>query len=177
MIPPPNGRPSRSSSKDGLGHGDGRRWESFAKKHGYQVVASGEYAPGAKDFSDLILKANGRRGRGVRAADPTRRHDIVKQMKELDFNPKMNLFIRAADPPCGRRTWARTAITSCCPGWHFAAKYPGVTELNDAHQKVQPPRRPVVGPPTPAYRSSPRRSLARNAWTATKSVTPSPPQR
>src|SRR5213593_2966397 len=32
----------------------GLLWESLAKQHGYQVVASGEYAPGAKDFSDLI---------------------------------------------------------------------------------------------------------------------------
>ena len=35
----------------------GSLWESAAKKHGYQIVASGEYAPGSKDFSDLILKA------------------------------------------------------------------------------------------------------------------------
>src|SRR5262245_31046481 len=35
----------------------GGLWESAAKKHGYQIVASGEYAPGSKDFSDLILKA------------------------------------------------------------------------------------------------------------------------
>ncbi len=35
----------------------GSLWESQAKQRGYQVVASGEYAPGAKDFSDLILKA------------------------------------------------------------------------------------------------------------------------
>ena len=39
----------------------GSLWESMAKQNDYQVVASGEYAPGAKDFSDLILKAKRRR--------------------------------------------------------------------------------------------------------------------
>ena len=32
-------------------------WTEAGKTKGYQVVVNGEYAPGAKDFSDLILKA------------------------------------------------------------------------------------------------------------------------
>src|SRR5438876_4396034 len=32
-------------------------WTEAGKAAGYQVVVTGEYAPGAKDFSDLILKA------------------------------------------------------------------------------------------------------------------------
>jgi branched-chain amino acid transport system substrate-binding protein len=33
------------------------------------------------------------------------------------------------------------------PGWHFAARYPKVTELNDAHQKLaKRPADPLVGP-------------------------------
>src|SRR5215813_10429926 len=34
-------------------------WTEASKPGGYQVVMVGEYAPGAKDFSDLILKAKG----------------------------------------------------------------------------------------------------------------------
>ena len=34
-------------------------WTEAAKQAGYQVAMVGEYAPGAKDFSDLILKAKG----------------------------------------------------------------------------------------------------------------------
>src|SRR6266705_1852005 len=34
-------------------------WTEAGKGGGYQVVVSGEYAPGAKDFSDLVLKAKG----------------------------------------------------------------------------------------------------------------------
>src|SRR5437870_13522039 len=34
-------------------------WTEAAKQAGYQVAMVGEYAPGAEDFSDLILKAKG----------------------------------------------------------------------------------------------------------------------
>jgi len=78
----------------------GSLWDGAAKQHGYQIVMSGEYAPGSKDFSDLILKAKSAGAETVLALpSPTDGMTIVKQMKELDFNPKVNLFIRAADPP------------------------------------------------------------------------------
>jgi branched-chain amino acid transport system substrate-binding protein len=33
------------------------------------------------------------------------------------------------------------------PGWHFAAKYPKVTEVNESHQKLfNRPADPIVGP-------------------------------
>ena len=71
-----------------------------AKQNGYQIVASGEYAPGAKDFSELILKAKSAGAEAVFALpSPPDGMTIVKQMKELDFNPKAVVFIRAADPP------------------------------------------------------------------------------
>ena len=54
----------------------GSGWQTAAKKHGYQVVASGEYAPGSKDFSDLILKAKvGRCRSRARPTVAARRHD------------------------------------------------------------------------------------------------------
>jgi branched-chain amino acid transport system substrate-binding protein len=48
----------------------GSGWQSLAKKHGYEVVASGEYAPGSKDFSDLILKAKSAGAEAVLALKP-----------------------------------------------------------------------------------------------------------
>ena len=48
----------------------GSLWESTAKKHGYQIVASGEYAPGSKDFSALVLKAKSAGTETVRAPGP-----------------------------------------------------------------------------------------------------------
>ncbi len=127
----------------------GSGWESAAKKHGYQIAASGEYAPGSKDFSDLILKAKSAGAEAVLALpSPPDGMTIVKQMKELDFNPKVNLFIRAADPPVWSQNLSKDGdYVLFSPGWHFAAKYPKVAELNEAHQKLfNRPSDPLVGP-------------------------------
>jgi branched-chain amino acid transport system substrate-binding protein len=127
----------------------GTGWESLAKKQGYQIVASGEYAPGSKDFSDLILKAKSAGAEAVLALpSPPDGMAIVKQMKELDFNAKVNLFIRAADPPVWSKNLSKDGdYVLLSPGWHFAAKYPKVNELNEAHQKLlNRPSDPLVGP-------------------------------
>jgi branched-chain amino acid transport system substrate-binding protein len=127
----------------------GSLWQSAAKKHGYQIVASGEYAPGSKDFSDLILKAKSAAAETVLALpSPPDGMTIVKQMKELDFNTKVNLFIRAADPPVWSQNLSKDGdYVLLSPGWHFAARYPKVRELNDEHQKLlKRPADPLVGP-------------------------------
>ena len=73
---------------------------------------------------------------------------IVKQMKELDFNTKVNLFIRAADPPVWSQNLSKDGdYVLLSPGWHFAAKYPRVSEINDAHKNYSTgPPIPLVGP-------------------------------
>ena len=127
----------------------GSLWESTAKKRGYQIVANGEYAPGSKDFSDLILKAKSAGAEIVLALpSPPDGMTIVKQMKELDFNTKVNLFIRAADPPVWSQNLGKDGdYVLLSPGWHFAARYPKVAELNEAHQKLfNRPADPLVGP-------------------------------
>ncbi len=127
----------------------GSAWESYAKQNGYQIVASGEYAPGAKDFSELILKAKSAGAEAVFALpSPPDGMTIVKQMKELDFNPKAVVFIRAADPPVWSQNLGKDGdYFLLSPGWHFAARYPKVAEVNDAHQKrLNRPADPLVGP-------------------------------
>src|SRR6267378_3142678 len=104
-------------------------WTEAAKQAGYQVAMVGEYAPGAKDFSDLILKAKGA-GADLVLGLPTPPDGmtIVKQMKELGLNPKMTLLVLA-------------------PGWHHGVKAPGVKELNEAHtKKIGRPADPITGP-------------------------------
>ncbi|HKY09880.1 MAG TPA: amino acid ABC transporter substrate-binding protein [Candidatus Binatia bacterium] len=127
----------------------GSGWQGLAKKHGYEVAASGEYAPGSKDFSDLILKAKTAGAEAVFALpSPPDGMTIVKQMKELDLNTKVNLFIRAADPPVWSQNLSKDGdYVLLSPGWHFAAKYPRVSEINEAHQKMfNRPADPLVGP-------------------------------
>jgi branched-chain amino acid transport system substrate-binding protein len=127
----------------------GSLWESMAKQNNYQVVASGEYAPGAKDFSELVLKA---KAAGAEALftlpSPPDGMTLVKQMKELDFSPKAAVFIRASDPPVWSQNLGKDGdYVLLSPGWHFAARYPKVAELNEAHQKLfKRPADPLVGP-------------------------------
>ena len=127
----------------------GSQWDGRAREHGYPVVTNAAYAPGAKDFSDLILKAKSAGAETVLALpSPPDGMTIVKQMKELDFNTKVNLFIRAADPPVWSQNLGKDGdYVLLSPGWHFAAKYPKVAELNEAHQKrLNRPSDPLVGP-------------------------------
>jgi branched-chain amino acid transport system substrate-binding protein len=149
---PPAQRPTKVAlllERTDWGKEMGSAWESSAKQNGYQVVASGEYAPGAKDFSELILKAKSAGAEAVFALpSPPDGMTIVKQMKELDFNPKAVVFIRAADPPVWSQNLGKDGdYFLLSPGWHFAARYPKVTEVNDAHQKrLNRPADPLVGP-------------------------------
>jgi branched-chain amino acid transport system substrate-binding protein len=127
----------------------GSHWETMAKQTNYQMVASGEYAPGAKDFSDLVLKAKTAGAEAVfTMPSPPDGMTLVKQMKELDFSPKAAVFIRASDPPVWSQNLGKDGdYVLLSPGWHFAARYPRVAELNEAHQKLfKRPADPLVGP-------------------------------
>ena len=119
------------------------------KAAGYEVVAQGEYAPGAKDYSDLILKAKAAQADVVFALPtPPDGMAMIKQMKELDFNPKLALLIRAPDPPVWSKNLAKDGdYVMLAPGWHHAVKYPGVAELNAEHAKrLGRPADPITGP-------------------------------
>jgi branched-chain amino acid transport system substrate-binding protein len=124
-------------------------WMEAARSAGYQVVVNAEYAPGAKDFSDMILKAKGA-GADIVFGLPTPPDGmtIVKQMKELGLSPKMTLLIRAPDPPIWSKNLGKDGdYVVLAPGWHHAVKAPGVKELNDAHQKkIGRPADPIAGP-------------------------------
>ena len=124
-------------------------WAEAGKTAGYQVVLNGEYAPGAKDFSDLILKAKAANVDVVLALpNPPDGMTIVKQMKELGFTPKLSFFIRAPDAQIWSQNLGKDGdYMVLAAGWHHAMKGAGVKELNDAHQKkFGRPADPLVGP-------------------------------
>jgi branched-chain amino acid transport system substrate-binding protein len=124
-------------------------WTEAGKAAGYQVVVNAEYAPGAKDFSDLILKAKSANADAVFALPtPPDGMTMVKQMKELSYSPKLTLFIRAPDPPIWTKNLGKDGdFVVLAPGWHNAVKAPGVTELNEAHtKKIGRPADPIAGP-------------------------------
>lgn len=124
-------------------------WTARGKEAGYTIVVHAEYAPGSKDFSEMILKAKAANAEAVFAVPtPPDGMTIVKQMKELDYNPKLTLFVRAPDPPVwGKNLGKDGDYVLLAPGWHNAMRYPGVKELNEAHTKrLNRPADPMVGP-------------------------------
>jgi branched-chain amino acid transport system substrate-binding protein len=124
-------------------------WIEAGKAAGYQVVVNGEYAPGAKDFADLILKAKSANADAVFALPtPPDGMTMIKQMKELGYTPKLTLFIRAPDPPIWTKNLGKDGdFVLLAPGWHHAVKAPGVPELNEAHtKKIGRPADPIAGP-------------------------------
>ena len=124
-------------------------WTEAGKAGGYQVVMVGEYAPGAKDFSDVILKAKNANADAVFGVPtPPDGMTVIKQMKELGYTPKLTLLIRAPDPPIWSKNLGKDGDdVVLAPGWHHAVKAPGVKELNDAHmQKFGRLADPLVGP-------------------------------
>jgi branched-chain amino acid transport system substrate-binding protein len=127
----------------------GAAWVEAGKAAGYQVVVHGEYAPGSKDFSDLILKARAANADAVFGIPtPPDGMTIVRQMKELGYTPKLNVMIRASDsPPWSKNLGKDGDYTVLAAGWHHAMRAPGVAELNEAHQKkFGRPADPIVGP-------------------------------
>jgi branched-chain amino acid transport system substrate-binding protein len=124
-------------------------WADAGKGAGYRVVLQGEYAPGAKDFSDLILKAKAANADAVFALPtPPDGMTMIKQMKELAYTPKLTFFIRAPDPPIWSKNLGRDGdYVMLAPGWHHGVKAAGVKELNEAHvKKVGRPADPIAGP-------------------------------
>jgi len=127
----------------------GVAWTEAGKGGFYQVVVHGEYAPGSKDFSDLILKAKAANAEAVFGLPtPPDGMAIVKQMKELGYTPKLTVLIRAPDSlPWSKNLGKDGDYTVLAAGWHHAFKAPGVKELNDAHaKKLGRPADPIVGP-------------------------------
>jgi branched-chain amino acid transport system substrate-binding protein len=124
-------------------------WMEAGKAAGYQVVVHGEYAPGSKDFSDLILKAKAASADAVLGIPtPPDGMTIVRQLKELGYTPKLTVLIRASDsPPWTKNLGKDGDYTVLAAGWHHAMRAPGVKELNETHEKkFGRPADPIVGP-------------------------------
>jgi branched-chain amino acid transport system substrate-binding protein len=124
-------------------------WNEQAQKRGYSVVADQEYAPGSKDFSPVIQAAKNAGAEVVLALpNPPDGLALAKQMKELDFNANMYVFIRAADALSWSENLGKDGnYFLLMPGWNPAEKFPGVADLVQRHQaKYNKPAQATTGP-------------------------------
>jgi branched-chain amino acid transport system substrate-binding protein len=116
-----------------------------AKKGGYTIVASKSYAVGTKDFSSLIIAAKSADADillGVPA--PPDGIALMRQIKELDYNPKVVIFWRAAGTPLWSANLKQNGDYVCfVSNWDHHFKYPGCSELVAAY-KAKHNRLPAV---------------------------------
>lgn len=116
-----------------------------AKKGNYMIVASKSYAVGTKDFSSLIIAAKSADADivlGVPA--PPDGIALIRQIKELDYNPKVVIFWRAAGTPLWSANLKQDGDYVCfISNWDHNFKYPGCSELVAAY-KAKHNRLPAV---------------------------------
>jgi branched-chain amino acid transport system substrate-binding protein len=124
-------------------------WRKEASARGYQVVVDEEYAPGATDLSPLILKAKTAGADAILSLPaPPDGALLQRQLKELDYSPKISFMVRAADAPTWGSNFGKDGdYVIVAPGWSPDLKYPGVSEFNSQHQtKYNTPPGAVAGP-------------------------------
>ena len=127
---PQNRRPSK------LGHMElqvdwglecGEYIREMAKKRGYTIVADQKYAPPTRDFSSLIMDLKSAGADTVFSVPtPPQSIVIVKQMKELNYAPKLTLFIRGPDLSTYGDAMGKDANYIVSDGnWDESMRYPG----------------------------------------------------
>jgi branched-chain amino acid transport system substrate-binding protein len=127
----------------------GNIWTARSREYGYQVVLRADYTPLTRDLSDIILRAKSAGADAVFALPtPPDGITMIKQMKELDFSPKVILMIRAADAVSWTQALGKDGDgVLLMPGWHHSVQYPGVAALNAKHQqRFGRPADVIVGP-------------------------------
>jgi len=106
-----------------------------AAARGVDIVYDGQYATMAPDLSPLIRGAKDA-GAEVLFSGPNTPDaiTIVRQSKELGFNPKAMACIRGVDDPGWSELGPMGEYIIGSPEWHPAFKFPGVDELNAAYK-------------------------------------------
>lgn len=109
-----------------------------------------KYAPGSKDYSSMITKAKSAGAEVVLALpSPPDGMAMMKQMKELGFNAKAYIFVRAPDAGSWGTDLGSTGEYVVGPGYVFSDlfKYPGAKELGEKFKaKFNRPADAMVGP-------------------------------
>jgi branched-chain amino acid transport system substrate-binding protein len=108
-----------------------------ALQRGYKVAVIERYPRITKDFSPLIMAAKNAGAEAVFSAPVAPDGmTMMRQMKELDYNPKAVVVIRGAED----LSWGKALgpvgdyVILAGMSWHHRVNYPGVDKLNAAFQ-------------------------------------------
>lgn len=125
---PKNERPTKIANleeQSDWGLEIGEHLRQMAKARGYQVVDQ-KYSPSANDFSAQILAAKAAGAEAVISTpSPPQSMLIVRQMKQLDYAPKVNVLIRGPDLTTYWDSMGADASYVLSDGnWHESFTYP-----------------------------------------------------
>ncbi len=127
----------------------GGLFNADAAPAGFSVVYFGTYAPGAKDFSSLVLAAKAAKAEILLGMPSTPDGiAIMKSLVENNWTPKFTLLVRAPDAA----TWGKDLgiagdDVAFFPGWESHETFPGDAELNAKSQAdLGRPADVLVGP-------------------------------
>lgn len=127
----------------------GNIWTARSRENGYEIVVQADYTPLTRDFSDIILRAKSAGADAVFSyPNPPDGITLIRQMKELDFNPKAIVMVRAPDGVSWNQALGKDGDdVLLMPGWHHDVQFAGVQELNAKHQqRFGRPADVLVGP-------------------------------
>jgi len=125
----------------------------IAKARGYTIVAEEKYAPPTNDFSSAILALKSAGAEAVFSVPtPPQSILLVKQMKELNFAPKVTCFIRGPDLTTYWQAMGKDANYIISDGnWDESMDYPGNKKLVDEYMAKNPGAKSIGLPVGPAY--------------------------
>ncbi len=155
MIPK-NERPTKIAhfeEQSDWGMECGKYVRDMAKAKGYTVVVDQKYATAANDFSSLILAAKAAGADAVFSVpSPPQSMIIVRQMKQLDFSPKVTTLIRGPDLTTYWDAMGKDANYVLSDGnWHENMPYPGNKKLVQDFHALFPQEKNIGLPVGAAY--------------------------
>lgn len=124
--------------QDEWGTSTGRYLKEFASKRNVDIAVFEMYAMNASDFSSHIINAQ-RAGADALFTTPTPPQGVrfVKQMKELDWSPKLAFILRAADDSSWPKNLGKDGDYIChSGGWDFHLKLPGVQRFDEDYKSA-----------------------------------------
>jgi len=124
--------------QDEWGTSTGKYLKEFAAKRNVEISNFEMYAMNASDFSSHIINAQ-RAGADALFTTPTPPQGVrfVKQMKELDWSPRLAFILRAADDSSWPKNLGKDGDYIChSGGWDYHLKLPGVQKFNEDYKSA-----------------------------------------